>query len=62
MPPTYDVLVSELRDYKRTYTVEADSPEEAVEKAERGETVSEAEGTLSEITGREVISTPKRIR
>jgi hypothetical protein len=59
--PRYEITVSEVRDYKRTYTVEADSPEEATEKAERGETVDEAEGILNEIVNREALSTPKLI-
>ena len=56
--PRYEVRVSELRDYTRTYTVDAVSIEEATEKAERGETIDESDGSLKEIASREVISTP----
>jgi hypothetical protein len=60
--PKYEVTVSELRDYKRTYIVEAASSEEAVEKAECGETLQEADGILQEIASREVLSTPRIIK
>lgn len=59
--PKYEVTVSELRDYKCTYTVQAASIKEAIEKAERGETLEEAEGTLEEIASREVLTTPQII-
>lgn len=59
--PRYEIEVVESRAYKRTYTVEADSPEEASEQAERGDTVDESEGTLTDIINREVTSTPKLI-
>lgn len=58
----YSVRVSEMRDYTRTYTVLATSEAEATEKAEKGETESETDGTLTEISGREAISTPQLIQ
>lgn len=58
----YSVRVSEMRDYTRTYTVLAASEAEATEKAEKGETESESDGALTEISNREAISTPQLIK
>jgi hypothetical protein len=58
----YSVRVSEMRDYTRTYTVLAVSEAEATEKAEKGETESESDGILTEISSREAISTPQLIQ
>lgn len=60
--PKYSIRVAETRTYNTTYTVEADSPEQAVEKAEAGETVDEATGSPQAIEEREVISTPALIQ
>lgn len=57
----YLVRVSEERSYSRTYTVSATSEAEATEKAERGETESESDSTLTEICNREALSTPQLI-
>lgn len=61
-PQLYNVRVSEERLYARTYTVLAASEVEAIEKAERGETETESDGILTEISNREVLSTPKIIQ
>lgn len=57
--PKYSIRVAETRSYNNTYTVEADSPQEATEKAEAGETLEEATGSLQAIEEREAISTPE---
>lgn len=61
-PQLYTVRVSEERVYSRTYTVRATSEAEATEKAESGETESESDGSLTEISNREVLSTPELIK
>ena len=57
----YEVQVTESRTYNCTYYVVAGSVEEAQQKAERGETESETDGSLGEVSDREVVSTPKFI-
>ena len=58
--PLYDVKVEETRHYSVTYRVEADNPEEALELAEQGDTVSESdehlEGVLSRNANRSSVS------
>lgn len=39
--PTFRVLVDEIQHRRRLYTVEAETPDEALSKAGRGETISE---------------------
>lgn len=60
--PRYTIRVAETRTYNTTYTVEADSPDEAVTKVEAGETLEETDGSLQAIEAREVISTPHLIK
>lgn len=50
----YTVEVSEIRHYDVEYTVEADSPEEALEMAARGETEDEQELKNHGVVQREV--------
>lgn len=59
--PKYSIRVAETRTYNTTYTVEANSPEEAVEKAEAGETIEEATGSLQSVDERVACSTPELI-
>ncbi len=58
----YQVSVMETRLYCRTYIVEATSPENAEQLAEKGETISESEGILKEVSEREILSPPKPIQ
>lgn len=60
--PRYTIRVAETCTYNTTYTVEADSPDEAVTKVEAGETLEETDGSLQAIEAREVISTPHLIK
>ena len=60
--PKYSIRVAETRTYNTTYTVEANSPEEAVENAEAGENIEEVTGSLQSINEREVISPPRLIK
>lgn len=59
--PRYTIRVCETRAYGNTYTVEADSSDEAVTKAEAGDTEEESTGSLQEVVDREAISTPELI-
>lgn len=53
--PTFTVLVTEVRHVPCQYTVEADTPEEALELAGRGETTGEAENLAkAEVVDRHV--------
>jgi hypothetical protein len=50
----YEIEVIETRTYDVLYRVEADSPEEAREKAEMGETESEEELKCREVLDRTI--------
>lgn len=52
--PKYTLTVCEVREYQCTYTVEADSPEEAKELAALGETIDEYEDRCIGVTSREL--------
>jgi hypothetical protein len=60
----YEVEVTEIRSYARTYLVEATSEAEALKKAATGDTISEdGGGTLNdfEVMDRIVESDPVRV-
>ena len=50
----FKFTVSEVRHYRCTYTVEAETLEEAMAKAEQGDTCAEAEIKLVGVLQREV--------
>jgi hypothetical protein len=52
----------ETRLYCRTYIVEATTSEHAEELAEKGETISESEGILKEVSEREILAPPTPIQ
>ncbi len=52
--PEYEVRVIETVEVDRVYKVEADSPEAAMEMAERGETIEEQTVKTRGVTGRYV--------
>jgi hypothetical protein len=51
----YRFLVSETRVYQIAYEVEADSLEEAIEKAENGETEKETDLRLEGVSNRNIL-------
>ena len=59
---TYRIEVVEHRAYDVLYTVEADSPAEAREMAEAGDTVAEEEIKCRQVTDRELWGEPVECR
>lgn len=60
-PPTFQVEVHETRAVKKLYIVEAATPEEAIEKARKGNTVDEHEMDDGGVVDREVMPFPRRL-
>jgi hypothetical protein len=56
----YRISVGETRIVEMLYFIEADSPEEAEEKAERGDTEREEFVRDLDITNREILTGPER--
>jgi hypothetical protein len=57
----WEVVVAEIRAVAVTYTVEADTLEEAVEMAENGETVDETDAREIGVERREILDGPTEI-
>lgn len=59
--PTYTVKAQETRIYDVTLVVEADTPEEAKEKAEDGDVIDTVKSELNETTSVRVCTLPGAI-
>lgn len=59
--PSYRVSVTEVRHVPCTYVVEAETPEGAISKARRGDTVSEVEDGRGEVNDRDVLELPSEL-
>lgn len=57
----YRVIVSEVRHYDVAYIVEADSPEEAVEMAEQGDSIKETQLKNHGVMDRHVHDEPELV-
>jgi len=62
MSKTWKVIVAEIRAVAVTYTVEADTLEEAIDMAERGETVDETDAREIGVERREILEGPTEIK
>jgi hypothetical protein len=60
--PEFEFTVIETRTYDVRYVVEADTPEEAREMAESGETVEEIEIKCRDVLNRTIYSGPREVQ
>jgi hypothetical protein len=60
--PEFEFTVIETRTYDVRYVVEADTPEEALEMAESGETVEETKIKCRDVLNRTIYSGPREVQ